>query len=153
MYDIIVPFLSEIDYSESQNLRKRLNSIIIRVEEERCNMEANTDEERLDCGSKIRYSVAHGVTALKMKELQDGLKWPQEITEYSSREEWVCSIIQDKTTKCKEDLPLFSQVRSIETNQNYKRLWVMKYFMDEAEFVQLFDKAKSIPRFFQLMSI
>ena len=61
--------------------------------------------------------------------------------------------IQDKTTKCKEDLPLYSQVCSIETDQNYKRLWVMQYFIDKAEFEQLCDKVKSIQRFFQLMSI
>ena len=152
MYDLIVPFLSEINYNESQILKVRLNSTIKR-EEEICNKEAKTNEDRLDCGPKFRYTVAHGVTALKMIELQDDLKWPQEVTEYSSREEWVCSIIRDKTTKCKEDLPLFSQVRSIETQQNYERLWVMKYFMDEAEFEQLYKRAESIPRFYQLMSI
>ena len=152
LHDLIVPFLLKVNSYRSQNLWTKLNKTL-EEEEKRCNMEAKTDEQRLDCGPNIRYAFTYGMTALKMRELQDELKWPQEVTEYSSREEWVCSVIRDKTTKCKEALPLFSQVRSIETEKNYEYLWVMKYFMDEAEFEQLDKNARSIPRFFQLMSI
>ena len=152
--DLIAPFLLNTSENTrvSERLRKHVNETI-RAEEKHCDKESTTDVERLDCSPTVRYTIGHGIAALKMTELQISSQWPLEVTEYDSREEWVCSIIRDKTTKCKEALPLFSEVRSIETNKNYEPLRAMKYFMDEEEYAKLRDRAYSIPRFFQLMSI
>ena len=152
--DLIVPFLLEVHQIESKAIRlaKRLNKTV-EEEKKRCDTEVHTDKDRLDCTPRIRYTIAHGLTALRMKELQDKLKWPQKLADSCSREEWICSIIRDKTTTCEKTLPLISQVRSIETNKNFQRLWYLKYFLDEKEYEQLEKKAKEIPRFFQLMSI
>ena len=152
--DIIVPFLLEINQLEPRSilLAKRLSKAVSE-EDKQCNTELETDEEKLDCTPRIRYTIAHGLTALRLKELKDKLKWPQRVAKYHSREEWVCSVIRDKTTTCEKTLPLISQVRSIETNKNYKHLWVLKYFMNEKNYKQLEQRAKKFPRFFQKMSI
>ena len=150
--DLIIPYLIDVEHKDSQNLIRKMNKLVSE-DEEQCDNESTTDEERLDCMPKIRYTIAHGLTALKMIKLQETLRWPQEATEYASTEEWVCSIIRDKTTKCKEALPLFSTVRAIETNDNYKSLWAMQYFLEAVEYELLEKKARAIPRLFQLMSI
>lgn len=151
-HDIILPFLFEISWNESQKLSERLNKTIEEAELI-CKQVAKTDEERLNCSPMLRYTVAYGIKALKMKQIQDELKWPQKIVSYTSREEWVCSIIQDKTIQCEEHLPLLSQVHSINTtSKTYDDLQLMNYFMDEDKFKRLYEKAKSIPGLFLLMS-
>ena len=150
--DLVAPFLLKIGHESSLRFCKRVNETI-REEEKHCNKKNTTDVEILDCSPTVRYTIGHGIAALKMTELQISSQWPLEVTEYDSREEWVCSIIRDKTTKCKEALPLFSEVRLIETNKNYEPLRAMKYFMDEEEYMKLRDRAYSVPQFFQLMSI
>ena len=150
--DLIIPYLVDIKHNESQNLIRKLNKLVSE-EDEHCDKESTTNEERLDCMPKIRYTLAYGLTALKMTKLQETLRWPQEVTEYSSREEWVCSVIRDKTTKCKEALPLFSTVRTLETAENYTPLWAMQYFLEQEEYELLDKQARAIPRLFQLMSI
>lgn len=152
MNDLIAPFLKYVGHEGSHRLYKNINQTL-KEEEQRCYLENKTDVERLDCDPTIRYTIGHGLLALKMTELQISSHWPQEVSEYASRDEWVCSIIRDKTTKCKEALPLFSDVRSIETNKNYRFLRDMKYFMSEQEFSKLKERAYTIPMFFQLMSV
>ena len=152
MNDLVVPFLVEVGHRGSHELYSQVNQTI-EIEEQYCDKEAKTDQEKLDCNPTVRYTIGHGLVALKMTELQINSSWPKEVTEYASREEWVCSIIRDKTAKCKEALPLFSEVRLIETNKNYDFLKAMKYFMDNKEYLNLKKSALDIPMFFQLMSI
>ena len=152
MNDLIAPILNNVSHKESRRIYEYVN-LTVEEEQQRCDQEAKTDEEMLDCSPTVRYTVAHGLVALRMKELQIESTWPKEVTNYASREEWVCSIIRDKTKKCKEALPLFSEVRAIETNKNYKFLKYIRYFMDEEEYSKLKERAMTIPMFFQLMSI
>ena len=149
--DLILPYLLDIKHNESDSLLVKLNKTVTSLDKE-CDKEA-TDEERLDCTPRLRYTIAHGLTALKTEKLQDLTKWPQYVTDLPSREDWVCSIIRDKTTKCENFLPLFSKVRHVETPENHKSLWALSYFMDKDTYRNLLQRAEDIPRFYQRMSI
>ena len=148
--DLILPFLLEIKHEMVNDLMEQLSKLE-QQEESICNKES-TRKEKIDCLPRTRYTAAKGVTALKMIELQKRLKWPKEVTEYDSREEWVCAIMRDKITKCKEDLPLFSLVSSLEAEINKRKLHIMKEFMEIEEFEKLEEDVKSIPHFLELMS-
>ena len=151
--DLIIPYLISIKHSESQLLNMKLNQEISKVNAS-CNEETLPQSlENLDCMPRLRYTIAHGLTALRMRQLQESTKWPQYVTEYVPREEWVCSVIKDKTAKCKKILPLISETRAIENTEHNEPLRAIGYFMEDEEYKQLRERANSIPNFFQYMSI
>ena len=147
--DLILPFLVEIEHEMTNHLKKQLN----KFEQEEETICSKRQRLEVDCSPKTRYTAAKGITALKMTKLQKLLNWPKEVTEYISREEWVCAIIRDKITKCKEDLPLYSLVMPLEAEKNKEKLQILKDFMKREEYEKLEEILQNIPHIFELMSI
>ena len=153
MNDLILPFLLEVHQDKDM-----VNSLInkhtqtVHVMNNTCQQEASNDEQRLDCNPLNWYTISYGVTALKLLIT----KWAEDIdlSDIDDREDWICSIIRDKTASCEEVFPLFSEVRKVETKENWNVMQSLKFFMNEDEFSELVERAKNITTtFYQLMSI
>ena len=153
MNDVILPFLIESDVQLDSHLIKGLvNKHFHTVDtlNNTCQQEADLEEERLDCNPFNRYAISYGVTALKLFVAE----WAEDIDDEDQREDWICSIIMDKTERCKNVFPLFSKVRKIETNENSKIIRGLKFFMTDKEFSELEKRISDVSTtFYQLMSI
>ena len=150
MNDLILPFLQEV-HPDKDLINRLINKHIqmVIMMNNTCQQRA-IDEQRLDCNPLNRYTISHGVTALKLFVAE----WTENIDEDDQREHWICSIIRDKTDTCESVLPLFSKVRAIETNENSKVIQGLKFFMNDEEFSELEERIRNISTtFFQLMSL
>ncbi len=151
MNDLILPFLQRV-HSDSALINGLIDkhSQMVNIMNNNCQQEANLDEERLDCDPLNRYTISHGVTALRTFVAE----WTEIIDDFDEREDWICSIIMDKTDKCENVFPLFSRVRKIETNENSRVIQGLKFFMNDKEFSELEERIRNVsPTFYQLMSV
>ena len=145
MNDVILPFLYDYKAIQSETLIKQHHRLV-EGEDNSCLREASTIEEILDCRPMLRYDFDSGKTALDIKSLQS--TWAEMVSDISPRENWICSVIRDKTTKCETILPLLREVRAVQMEDNRKQISGLEFLMDEDELSTLHQKIKQIPKFY-----
>lgn len=148
--DIILPFLK--DYKNiTTDITQKVSRLTKKHRELIANHQSSSVDSKFYDHPLFRYSHFFGLTALTTKELQS--QWAEKVELSDERENWVCSIIKDKTEKCRDSfqLPLQSQVTIEISKMNNKIFASLRQIMEDTEFSEW--KEIQTPYFYYLMSI